>query len=260
MVTGWNEWIAGRFTRPGNPVVFVDQFSEEFSRDIEPMKGGHADNYYYQLVANVRRFKGSPPIPKASAPKTIDLQSGFKQWKDVSPEFVDDAGDTAPRDHAGVAGLHYADHSGRNDLVGMKVARDEKNIYFYARTRDPIAAHTDPNWMWLLVDADGDAHTGWEGFDFIVNRTIENDHATWLEKNVGGWKWEKVAKIDYRVVGNEIQLAIPRDLMGIAEGGTKVSLNFKWADDIQHPGEIMDFYVSGDVAPEGRFMYRYMGE
>jgi hypothetical protein len=29
------------------PVTFVDEFSAEFSRDIEPMKGGHGDNYVY---------------------------------------------------------------------------------------------------------------------------------------------------------------------------------------------------------------------
>jgi len=33
--------------------------------------------------------------------------------------------------------------------------------------------------------------------------------------------------------------------------------NFKWVDNAQHPGEIIDFYVSGDVAPEGRFTFRY---
>ena len=46
MVTGWNEWVAGRGGEPGGPVVFVDQFDQESSRDIEPVKGGHADNYY----------------------------------------------------------------------------------------------------------------------------------------------------------------------------------------------------------------------
>src|SRR5687767_12715019 len=40
-VTGWNEWIAGRFGAdapfhaPG-AVAFVDQFNHEYSRDIEP--------------------------------------------------------------------------------------------------------------------------------------------------------------------------------------------------------------------------------
>ena len=89
MVTGWNEWTAGKFRRPGRPVVFVDQFDQEYSRDIEPVAGLHGDNYYYQLVSNVRRDKGVPAVPKASAPKTIDLAGGFDQWKDVGPEFVD---------------------------------------------------------------------------------------------------------------------------------------------------------------------------
>ena len=58
-VTGWNEWIAVKFfeditvttgvpTRPNIPdrrVFFVDTLNEEFSRDIEPMKGGSGDNY-----------------------------------------------------------------------------------------------------------------------------------------------------------------------------------------------------------------------
>ena len=71
MVTGWNEWIAGRFGKPGGPPEFVDQFDQEFSRDIEPMQGGHGDNYYWQLISNVRRYKGAPPIPRASAAKSI---------------------------------------------------------------------------------------------------------------------------------------------------------------------------------------------
>ena len=66
MVTGWNEWIAGRWGKPDGPLVFVDQFDQEFSRDIEPMNGGHGDNYYFQLVANVRRYKGAPALPAAS--------------------------------------------------------------------------------------------------------------------------------------------------------------------------------------------------
>lgn len=32
------------------PVMFVDQFNQENSRDVEPMRGGHWDTYYYQMV------------------------------------------------------------------------------------------------------------------------------------------------------------------------------------------------------------------
>jgi hypothetical protein len=49
-VTGWNEWIAGRYTQwsrytdqdcyyPGG--LFVDQYIQEYSRDCEPVRGGH---------------------------------------------------------------------------------------------------------------------------------------------------------------------------------------------------------------------------
>lgn len=260
MVTGWNEWIAGRWGTPDGPLVFVDQFDEEFSRDIEPMNGGHGDNYYWQLVANVRRFKGAPPVPRASAPKTIRLDHGFEQWRDVGPEFLDHIGDTVPRDFDGVAGLHYRNDSGRNDIVSAKVARDSSRIYFYVRTAAPISSWRGTNWMWLLIDADQNPATGWQGYDFIVNRLVESDGTTWLEKNVGGWNWQKVQRLKFRVQGNQMHVAIPRSALGLAKGARPVRLDFKWADHLQRPGDVMDFYLDGDVAPEGRLNYRYHGE
>jgi len=70
-ITGWNEWIAGRFDaaapfHAAGPVTFVDPFNREYSRDVEPMKGGHGDHYYYQMVANIRRFKGVGPMPSVT--------------------------------------------------------------------------------------------------------------------------------------------------------------------------------------------------
>src|SRR5262249_14696082 len=82
----------------------------------------------------------------------------------------------------------------------------------------------------------------------------------WLEKNEGGWRWKKVAKASTRVEGREMHLAIPRPALGIPAGAQKLSFDFKWADNLQKPGEVMDFYLSGDVAPEGRFNYRYQAE
>ena len=254
MVTGWNEWTAGRLG-PNGP--FVDEFNQEFSRDIEPMKGGHGDNYYYQLVANARRFKGVPLIPKASPPKTIDIAGPLAQWHDVAPEFRDDAGDAISRDYDGVGGLHYVNRSARNQLVAFKVARDAKNIFFYARTRRPLTPRTDPNWMWLLISTHPDGASGWEGYDYIVNRTIDADGTCWLEKSQGGWSWKKVAPARFRVTGNELQLALPRNELGLPARTTEVSFDFKWADNLQRPGDIMDFYIDGDVAPAGRFAYRF---
>ena len=260
MVTGWNEWTAMRLGKPEDPISFCDQFDAENSRDIEPMRGGHGDNYYWQLVANVRRYKGVAPLPPGSAPKTIALDGPMAQWREVGPEFLDHVGETAPRDHDGTSGQHYTNRTGRNDMVAMKVARDAENVYFHVRTREPITARTDPNWMWLFLDVDQNPATGWEGFDYIVNRSIEPDGTAWLEKHEEGWKWNRVAKVSLRVVGNELHLAIPREALGLPKGQTRLALDFKWADNLQTPGDIMDFYSSGDVAPEGRFRYRYQGE
>ena len=51
--------------------------------------------------------------------------------------------------------------------------------------------------------------------------------------------------------------AIPRADLGLASGNAPVHIDFKWADNLQRPGDVMDFYLSGDGAPAGRFNYRY---
>jgi hypothetical protein len=69
-----------------------------------------------------------------------------------------------------------------------------------------------------------------------------------------------VAQLKFRVQGNELHLAIPRKALGVGKGAEPVKLDFKWADNLQQPGEVMDFYLSGDVAPDGRFKYRYQSD
>jgi hypothetical protein len=260
MVTGWNEWIAGRFKQPNLPVMFVDQFDQECSRDIEPANGKHGDNYYWQLIANIRRYKGMEALPKASEPKTIEIEGSFNQWQGVEPEYVDHDGEVQPRDHKGAGKTYYKNTTGRNELLVMKVARDAQNMYFYARTRGPLTPWSDPNWMMLLIDTDQNPKTGWHGFDYILNRNIESETKTVLEKNAGGWKWQKVAEVPCQIEGNELHIAVAKKALGLPEGNTSVSLDFKWVDNWQKPGDIMDFYLSGDVAPEGRFEYRYNGD
>jgi hypothetical protein len=256
MVTGWNEWIAGRFGEPGKRVEFVDQFNQEYSRDIEPMKGGHADHYYYQLVAGVRRFKGIAPLPSPSPSKVITIDGEFDQWNDVTPAFADDIGETIARDHNGAGGLHYSNRTGRNDLVSFKVTRDSQNVFFYAHTREPISPRTGPAWMWLLIDWDQNPQTGWHGYEYIVNRSIETDRTTWLERHDGAWNWKPVSLIQYRTAGNDLHLAIPLKALGAGTPSQAIRIDFKWADHLDPSDDRMGYYSNGDVAPEGRFRYR----
>lgn len=260
-ITGWNEWIAMRFDEfagEREPVMLVDQFTQEYSRDIEPMKGGHSDSYYYQMVDYIRKFKGARKPPAAGPKKTIRIGEGFADWRDVTPEFRDDTGDTAHRDHPGYDDVgRYVNETGRNDFVLLKVARDDKNVYFYAQTKDPITPHTDPRWMMLFINADGDAKTGWEGYDFVVNRTVKDASTTLLEVSTGGWNWKPKSEIRYCVRGNEIELAIPRKALGFGDLEQPLRFDFKWADNMQQDGDILEFTVNGDSAPNGRFSYRF---
>ncbi len=175
-VTNWNEWIAGRFS-PANmplhgtgPVTFVDEFDAEFSRDIEPMKGGHADSYYYQMIANIRRFKGARPIPPVE-PRPITIDGRFEDWAKVQPEYRDTIGDPVHRQHRGWGkSLHYMNATGRNDIVAAKVSIDAQSVSFYVRTRDQLTNPAQPNWMLLFIDADRNPKTGWMGYDLVANR------------------------------------------------------------------------------------------
>ena len=88
-VTGWNEWIAGKWDSgwEGDPFSFVDQYDWEHSRDIEPNKGWgeKGDVYYYQLIQNTRKFKGMEQKNNLFLPiKSIVIGKGMEEWDGLS--------------------------------------------------------------------------------------------------------------------------------------------------------------------------------
>jgi hypothetical protein len=259
-ITGWNEWIAGRFPEFNGvrePVMFVDQFDEEHSRDIEPMKGGHGDNYYYQMVSAIRRYKGVRELPPVHS-RPIRIDGEFDDWREVTPEFRDDIGDPVHRDHAGwgKAGT-YRNDTGRNDIVAAQVSADADTIYFHVRTREPLTPANDPNWMQLFIDADQNPATGWLGYDFVLNRRRPEGNHAFLEKHSGsgtGDQWDTSVPVEFRVSGKDLELAIPRQALGLGAG--PVAVDFKWADNLQQTGDWTDFTLNGDSAPNDRFNYR----
>ena len=262
-ITGWNEWFAGRFDKfpeVQQPVIFVDAFDQEHSRDIEPMKGGYGDLYYYQMVSYIRRFKGVRAPPLAGPPVTIQVDGDFRDWSGVQPEFRDDVGDVTHRDHPGYNNVRrYTNETGRNDFVALKVARDRENLYFYARTRQPITSYRDSQWMMLFLDVDGKRETGWEGYDFVVNRTTDRTEETaLLEESRHGWDWKPRARVRYRVQGNQLEMAIRRADLGLENDDVPLRIDFKWADNVQVEGDVTAFTLNGDCAPNGRFNYRYL--
>ena len=250
----WNEWTAGKYNfgdswfmgRENSPFAFVDQYNAEFNRTIQPMKGGYTDNYYMQMAQNIRRYKGVRPIPVNRGYKKIQVDGAFKDWDKVKVTYRDTRGDTAWRDADGYAGLHYTDSTGRNDILEAKVAVGRKgSVSFYVKTADDITPAEGSDWMLLLIDADQDASTGWNGYDYVVNQVPGKLMAFRPEG------WVPVADVDYAVSGNQLELSIPSECLG-----GKNSFDFKWAD---HGGPLEDpMFLQGDAAPNRRFNYRFV--
>jgi len=159
------------------------------------------------------------------------------------------------RDHKGYGSTHYRDTTGRNDIVLCKMATDHENLYCFVQTREPITAFTDKNWMRLFLNADGNPKTGWEGYDYLVNAEVADAKTTTLKKSSAGWSWKTVGQISYALAGNQMELAIPLKVLGIDRVPT---MEFHWADNIQKSGDLAEFYVSGDSAPDGRYNYRFI--
>ncbi|HET6387699.1 MAG TPA: hypothetical protein VFJ58_30290, partial [Armatimonadota bacterium] len=181
----------------------------------------------------------------------------FKKWQSVKPEYRDDRFDTMARHHTewGHKSI-YTNTTGRNDFVVLKVAYDAKNVYFYARTQTPITGFGEPDWMLLLINTKRRGSKGWEGFNYIVNRRVLNHRVTMLEKCSGGWNWQPAARLQYRVRGCEMELAVPRSALGLT-GGKPAILDFKWMDNVAAEKDMLNLYRNGDTAPNGRFRYRF---
>jgi len=207
------------------------------------------------LVNNVRKFKGMALQDTASAQKTISMDN-FDDWNDVKPEFRHYKGNTMHRDHAGQGNtLHYTNNTGRNDIVLAKAARDSAYLYFYVQTAEDMTPSNDPNWMRLFINTDRDMDSGWEGYDYVINRLNPTDSLI-VEKNEQDWSWTKAGAADYIQSGNQLALRVKRQILGL-DNSSDLDFEFKWSDNSITDGNIMDFYVNGDAAPGGRFNFVY---
>ena len=270
-ITGWNEWVAGALKSatagavsllgqpcPSNGFYFVDEYTAQYSRDIEPMRGGHADAYYFQMTAQNRLRKGVRATPAAGAPQSINLGGDFSDWTNVTTTFFDAANDTVWRNYPSAVAQNgnYSNLTGRNDFTVLKVASDVSYLYFLAQCNSNITAPAGSNWMVLFLDTDQKHATGWEGYDYAVNLGGVGTTTTMLSQNLGtNWNWTSVrSDIGYKVTGNQLMLAIPRAPLGLTND--PVTFDFHWADNYQ-TNDISDFGINGDSAPDRRFNYRY---
>lgn len=245
-VTGWNEWIAGKWKRVNgnlNEAHFVDQADPEYSRDIEPAWSAELrDNYYMQLIANIRRYKGYDVIPSLKFEEEV---KGLDDWDEIPTLYQDYLGDVEHRNHLGAQTIpitKYKNNTGRNDISSIKIAKGSSKLYFYVDVKDKLTPRTGDNWMTLWLNTDESYSTGWFGYDF---RVVNGNK---LQKFHSGF-WIDVSEVDCQKNDNQLMISIPYPYIGIPS--SEVLLEFKWSDNMQKQDPI-DWYINGDVAPGGR--------
>lgn len=272
MLTQWNEWMAQRFlvknqnelylTRPGaekkiGETYFVDVYNQEFCRDIEPSSEPLIrDNYYLQMVSNVRKYRGVRNIPVPTVSKTIDVDGDFSQWENISPDYLDEPGDTKYKKED--AQEVEARRRSSNDIVLSRVTKDADSLYFYVKVNNTYFytdSYAGNYWITLLLNTDCNYRTGWYGYKYMV-RTLRGK-TTLCRYNEVDSVWTDISKVHCKRSGGEMMFAIGRKDVRLAEDR---DFDFKWIDNIPSAGtDILQFIYDGDVAPNGRFNYRYKG-
>jgi hypothetical protein len=119
--------------------------------------------------------------------------------------------------------------------------------------------------MNLYLDTD-QSKQGWNTFEFVLNKTAASEKTLVLEKFTADndyGKTEKVADVEYKVDGRYMTVKIAKADLGLS--GSDYTINFAWTDNVhdegdyaKFSGDILDFYLSGDVAPGGRFKYSFI--
>ena len=260
--TGWNEWIVRKLT-PDDPAgassehaSFIDSFDMAYSRDIEMMKGGYGDNYYMQMVQNVRRFKGlfieNSDNVYLSEQKTAPLDD-LAFWNGVQKKYLDLGVSTIARNWKSTdPNLIYTDDSARNDIEYLKIVNDGENLYVAVTCKNAIQPYTegDETWMNLYLSV---AAKGWERYDYIVRRSSENGKADFAAISSDG-KLNSIGKINFYLSGNTVVYSVPLALMG---AGKNTVIGVKAADHLKSPFDADSFYLYGDCAPMGRLNYAY---
>ncbi len=224
LVTGWNEWIAGRWQGiPERPIMFVDCCNCEYSRDLEMMRGGYFDNYFMQFISYVRKYKGFATIPAHAEGETAVY------------DLPDDG--AFARDNEGY-GTRYVNKTGRNAIVRVDVTRKDGKITFTVKAKDALKGKGEGDFMVLFIKTEKGTFLASDDKLYSLSDGFERTPAA-----------DIVCKASEKAVTYEIPLGTL---------GAEKDILFKAADSTEKYTSVEDFYDKGDVAPLGRpyFIYR----
>ena len=255
MLMMWNYWGADKLAFDQTEYMFVDSVTVEYSLSIEPAKEYFKDNYYMQTLQNMREYKYTGEKAGYEA-QTIDINGSYAQWYITEGVYRQIGKDAYRRMSSSVDGsITYRTTLPDNNIQEIRVAHDKDNLYFMLRTEKDITSRKDGelSWMNLFIGAGKPALEGWEGYEYVLNRSGSENSADIVRLNAD-FTGETVGQADMKIDGNRMFLCVPRSLVGMQN---ETEFYFKAADSVAAPEDIMEYYVSGSVMPMGRLSYEY---
>ncbi|MBR5870927.1 MAG: hypothetical protein IKZ09_07815 [Clostridia bacterium] len=225
LVTGWNEWIAGRWPGdPERPIMFVDCANYEYSRDLEMMRGGYFDNYYLQFIDCIRRYKGQSAAAPADTRTWYHAPSG-----------------NFHRDCDGYD-KHYENRTGRNALKSMTVTYEDNICHVTVTAHAPLSEERSGSFMQLFLRTRTDGE-----WDYTVTLNEDGQTAT---------LWQLDSPTDFSVksaAAQTIPVTVGADF--VTYHLPRAEIDEQWFKVCDSTEEILcpeDFYDKGDTLPAGR--------
>ncbi|MBE6614806.1 MAG: hypothetical protein E7631_05840 [Ruminococcaceae bacterium] len=242
LVTGWNEWIAGRWPgTPERPIMFVDCANYEYSRDIEMMRDGYFDNYYLQLCGYIRRLKGM----EADRVYETGQQAVYAGYGDGNMD----------RCHPGYDRT-YENRTGRNAIAKLTLSHKPDALIVKVETEAPIDTSDRTGAYMRLYLTVGEKET-W-GYDYVICPT-DTERCLICAAEDGIKPGAVLAVGNFSFVTESLcHVKIPFDAIGIT--GDTFRVCCKAADARCEITKAEDFYDTGDCLPMGRADVVYRGK
>ena len=140
--------------------------------------------------------------------------------------------------------------------MNVRALYDAENLYFLITCAKDVTAYEDGDktWMNVLLSTGG---SGWNGFDYVINRTVAEGTAAVERLGADGEADGEVGTAQLQRKGRYLVVSVPRKAVGLDKN--KFSFSFKVADHVVGYTDIMNYYIQGDCAPIGRFGYTVSG-
>lgn len=254
-IGGWNEWIA--YKQPyWDEYVLVDAVDRQYSRDIEPMRGGYEDAFYIQMIQNVRKYKGVSGYPTFSSKKTINIDEGKEQWEElaVTGQAINPHG--LERNAYGASmEVEYKQPAPENIITEVKVSYDEKYIYFLIEGLHQFSKpEKKTNWINILIGTGEPSLKNWESYEYVLGKEYKGEDIS-IHKLGKNFESIGLADAKYTMTENVLQIQCPREAVGLKNIDR---FYFKVAADVLEPNDIMSYYTSGSTLPIGRLSYMFL--